>query len=338
LKIKSEPLLIVGTQRSGSNLLRLMLNQLPEIEAPHPPHLLTVFTPLLSSYGDLSNVANFKSLVEDVVAYISVNPVPWFGVSLNANEVMDRALGNTLAEVFRVVYEIKAETKNARYWCCKSMSNIYYLDQIDAAGIQPFYIHLLRDGRDVAASFKNAIVGEKHIYFIAQQWQKDQEICAALQAKTDPARFALIRYEEFIVNPRKALEPVLDMLGIKWTNDILNFWKSDEAKRTAAAGDMWGNVVKPVDSSNMRHYSEKLSDEEITIFEQVAGDMLDFYGYNRDASAACKNITEADLLTFKNENDLQKKEARKKYALDAKVREGQEDIVRQIKARLSQIL
>ncbi|MBP6730869.1 MAG: sulfotransferase, partial [Chitinophagales bacterium] len=195
MKIKSEPLLIVGTQRSGSNLLRLMLNQLPEIDAPHPPHLLTVFTPLLPIYGNLNIADNFKTLVQDVVAYISVNPVPWFGVSLNAGEVMDRALGNTLAEVFRVVYEIKADAKNARYWCCKSMSNIYYLNQIEGAGIQPFYIHLLRDGRDVAASFKNAIVGEKHIYFIAQQWKKDQEICAALQAKTDPSRFVLIRYE-----------------------------------------------------------------------------------------------------------------------------------------------
>ncbi len=329
--------MIVGTQRSGSNLLRLMLNQLPEIEAPHPPHLLTVFTPLLSVYGDLSNVANFKSLVEDVVAYISVNPVPWFGVSLNAGEVLGRVSENTLADVFRVVYEIKAEAKNARYWCCKSMSNIYYLNQIDAAGMQPFYIHLLRDGRDVAASFKNAIVGEKHIYFIAQQWKKDQQICAAMQAKTDPSRFVLIRYEEFIVNPRKALEPVLDMLGIRWADDILNFWQSEEAKRTAAAGDMWKNVVKPVDSSNMRHYSEKLSDEEITIFEQLAGDMLDFYGYTRDIGLAYKNITDTDLLTFKNENDLQKKEARKKYALDAKVREGQEEIVRQIKARVSQV-
>ncbi len=33
------PIFMIGTQRSGSNLLRLMLNQLPEIAAPHPPSL-----------------------------------------------------------------------------------------------------------------------------------------------------------------------------------------------------------------------------------------------------------------------------------------------------------
>ena len=31
---------MIGTQRSGSNLLRLMVNQAPDIAAPHPPHIL----------------------------------------------------------------------------------------------------------------------------------------------------------------------------------------------------------------------------------------------------------------------------------------------------------
>ena len=37
---------MIGTQRSGSNLFRLMLNQLPEIAAPHPPHILIRLMPL----------------------------------------------------------------------------------------------------------------------------------------------------------------------------------------------------------------------------------------------------------------------------------------------------
>ncbi|MDH3309864.1 MAG: sulfotransferase [Gammaproteobacteria bacterium] len=44
---------MIGTQRSGSNLLRLMLNQLPRITAPHPPHILPRLMPLLVNYRDL---------------------------------------------------------------------------------------------------------------------------------------------------------------------------------------------------------------------------------------------------------------------------------------------
>ena len=49
------PVMMIGTQRSGSNLLRLMLNQLPDIASPHPPHILERLGPLEADYGDLSD-------------------------------------------------------------------------------------------------------------------------------------------------------------------------------------------------------------------------------------------------------------------------------------------
>ena len=52
---------LIGTQRSGSNLLRLMLNQLDEICAPHPPHILSVFLPILSKYGNLEKSKGSKN-------------------------------------------------------------------------------------------------------------------------------------------------------------------------------------------------------------------------------------------------------------------------------------
>ena len=54
---------MIGTQRSGSNLLRLMINQTPSIAAPHPPHILERFNPLLPAYGDLSIESNFLRLI-----------------------------------------------------------------------------------------------------------------------------------------------------------------------------------------------------------------------------------------------------------------------------------
>ena len=50
---------MIGTQRSGSNLLRLMLNELPRIAAPHPPHILQRLMPLVPNYGDLEQRENF---------------------------------------------------------------------------------------------------------------------------------------------------------------------------------------------------------------------------------------------------------------------------------------
>ena len=49
----SHALFMVGEQRSGSNLLRVMLGQADEIAAPHPPHILERMMPLIPHYGDL---------------------------------------------------------------------------------------------------------------------------------------------------------------------------------------------------------------------------------------------------------------------------------------------
>ena len=81
---------MIGEQRSGSNLLRLMLEQHPSITAPHPPHILQRLMPLMHVYGDLHDDAAFIQLVEDVCELIHRNPVPWDTVELNEEEVFKR--------------------------------------------------------------------------------------------------------------------------------------------------------------------------------------------------------------------------------------------------------
>ncbi len=335
----SQPVLVIGTQRSGSNLLRLILNQHPQIEAPHPPHLLQIFYPLLTGYGDLNKKENFALLADDIVRYILVNPVPWKNVRLNTDEVLSRCATYTLPEIFKVVYEMKAGAKHARYWCCKSMANVYYIPEIEEAGMQPFYIHLLRDGRDVAASFKNAIVGDKHVYFIAQQWKKEQELALSMTQQYAADRTSLLRYEEFIADPQTALTPVLSMLQLDWSDDMLNYYLSDEAGSTAASGEMWKNVVKPVDNRNARHYSEKMSAEEIRLFEAVAGGTLKALGYepDNDLTGLSPQFSEAEMASFKKINEQLKAEAQLKYKHDAEVRVPQQEILRQIKGRIPNI-
>ena len=166
---------MIGTQRSGSNLLRLMLDQLEEVSAPHPPHILERFIPLLPAYGDLSVPENFSSLVHDVCSLVAYNPVQWKHISLKQNEIIDRCNEASLTEIVRVIYEMNAESKGANIWMCKSLTNIHYAYLLEET-IKPLYIFLYRDGRDVACSFKKAVVGEKHVYHIAKQWQQEQTL------------------------------------------------------------------------------------------------------------------------------------------------------------------
>src|SRR6478735_6095581 len=117
---------MIGTQRSGSNLLRLMLNQLQEVSAPHPPHILERFIPLLPAYGDLTVSENFSLLVHDVCSLVAYNPVQWQHISLKHNEIIQRCSQPSLTEIVRVSYEMNAENEGANIWMCKSLANIHH--------------------------------------------------------------------------------------------------------------------------------------------------------------------------------------------------------------------
>jgi hypothetical protein len=175
------------------------------VSAPHPPHILERFIPLLPAYGDLTVSENFSLLVHDVCSLVAYNPVQWKHISLKQNEIIQRCNKPSLTEIVRVIYEMNAESEGANIWMCKSLANIHHAHLLEE-NIKPLYIFLYRDGRDVACSFKRAVVGEKHPYHIAQQWQQEQELCIALQQKLGDGRVISICYENLIRQPEKEIK------------------------------------------------------------------------------------------------------------------------------------
>lgn len=269
----------IGTQRSGSNLLRLMLNQLPEISAPHPPHILKTFFPLLPKYGDLSLTTNFHQLAKDVCAWVNANPVPWEGVVLDPDDILSQCLENSLLEIFRCVYETKARHDQAEFWCCKSMESVNYADQIEKAGIHPFYIHIYRDGRDVALSFLKAIVGPKHVYYLARKWEEEQRLSLQIGKKLGASRVIRVKYEEFIHNPRNEMHRICTALHVPYSDEVFEYYHSAESLNTASSGQMWKNVMNPIMADNHDKFRSQFSEQQLIIFERIAGPMLAELGY-----------------------------------------------------------
>lgn len=326
------PLFIIGTQRSGSNLLRLMLNESPDIAAPHPPHILKVFFPLLPYYGDLAKEENFDKLVADACEFVQKNPVEW-EVQPTFAEVKPMCKQATLMEVMRSIYELTAAAKDAKYWCCKSMANVEFLPQIHADLPAAKYIYLYRDGRDVALSFTKAFVGEKHVYAIAKQWAKDQELALNFQAICPPKQFFMLQYETFIENAASELQRLCQFLEIPYLESMMQYHQSKESQRTAESGEMWKNVVKPVITQNKQKFLKELNEEQISIFEKVGGVYLTKLGYELvNKNTENQGFTAEEILAFESENKERKQAIRKEVSEDELgKRAAQEALIQRIK-------
>uniref|UniRef100_UPI0032167D1E sulfotransferase family protein n=1 Tax=uncultured Draconibacterium sp. TaxID=1573823 RepID=UPI0032167D1E len=336
-----QPIQIIGTQRSGSNLLRLMLNQFDEITAPHPPHILQRFTPLLPIYGNLDSKRSFLKLIDDVCTLVERNPVAWEGINLDRQNIYSLCKSNSLIEVFKVIYDLKAKKDNASFWACKSMANIQYADDLEQAGIRPLYIHLYRDGRDVACSFKKAIVGEKHVYHIANQWKNNQESCLALKEKVGSDRYIQLSYENLIHSPEEEMKKLSQFLNIQFNPNVFDFYKSEESKNTAVAGKMWANVTKPILKTNFNKYKKELSELEVGIFEKLAGTILEKLDYRLEKTGIINGrpFTSDELNQFDKENKYLKERALKSIDPQGVIlRKGQELLLKEIQARSEFIL
>jgi len=327
------PVQIIGTQRSGSNLLRLMLNQLNGVFAPHPPHILKIFHRIIEYYGDLEEDRNFYELVSDICEFVRLNPVPWRNDSLDPGLVIEHCQERSLFEVYRKLYEINALSHRARYWFNKSMQNVYFIDEFSKKGFHPYIVHLVRDGRDVALSFKNAIVGDKHIYHLAKKWKEDQEISSYFVRKFGVERAITVKYEDLLHDPENEIKKICNLLNIEYSAEILKYYESEESQLTATSGEMWSNLTQPIIQNNFNKYKKGLSVEEIVLFERMAGLWLTNYGYKLENQIPKHELlfTSEDISQFDLENKEMKEHfLRNASPLDRIRRKGQDQLLQRI--------
>lgn len=333
---KFRALQMIGTQRSGSNLLRLMLNQLPAMFAPHPPHILLTFYPLLPLYGNLQQDGNFKRLIDDLCALVELNPVPWDDEKFDRDKIFRMCEKRTLLEIFIRTHEYKCAEKNKSVWCCKSLESVIFLDEFDKENYTPFIIYLERDGRDVAASFKKIMVGEKHIYHLAAKWKKEQELALNYIATLPQERFMIIKYEELIAAPENVMRQLCAKIGLAYRDEVLKYYASEESHKTAESGRMWANVTKPILKNNAHKFLAELDRNEVAIFETVAGSVLDRLGYQRVIQPpADLHFSAEQLKAFEDENNRLKKLAVENAdAHDVQKRKAQNTFIAQLKAQM----
>ena len=324
----------IGTQRSGSNLLRVILEQSPEIAAPHPPHFLMIFMPLMPLYEPL-NADHYRLLISDMVDYAAANPVPWENVSFDKAALFEMSAQYHLFEAFRLIYEQAAKSKHARYWCCKSMQNLFYSKAMEQYGLNLKYIFLYRDGRDVALSFKKAIVGDKHIYHLAKQWKEEQDICLDLYHSYGKERVYLLNYEALVSKPEESIRSLCSFLDIPFHEKMLKFYESDTSKRAAASGDMWKNLQKPIMKNNTQKFLKELTAEEIELFEWIARDTLTELGYPLYSPVSNKSlVSKAAIERYDKENaQLKKQFMQTAPKSDIEKRQPQLQIINAIKSR-----
>jgi len=273
---------IIGEQRSGTNLLRTMLDQSNVLACPHPPHILQHFVPLVALYGDLSIDHNFALLVDDVCCLVEANPVLWETTQFDRDSVASLALERSVFGVFVALMDHYALSCGMHGWVCKSTHNTPWANELARLCPGAKFIYVYRDPRDVCASYLRAPVGEKHSYFIAMQWAQRQQACVSFEEAVGTQSCYRVVYEQLISEPASVLIRLCEFLDIEYHEKMLSPQHSNESLKAANVGKQWKNLVKPVMSENSGGYKTKLTAHDIHIIETCALNEMQALGYQAD--------------------------------------------------------
>ena len=274
----SAPIFIIGTERSGTNLLRLMLDAHPAVAVPHPPHILKNLFALEPSYGDLSDDRRFRTLIRDVARLVALHAYPW-GFPIDEEAVFRQASGRSLICVYFAVYDQYAARAGKPRWCCKSTHMIRHVALVRHHRPAAKFILMVRDGRDVAVSARQSIFNRYSAYYAARLWSEEQRIGIYWLNRLSDREIRLLRYEDLLAEPRKTVESLCSFLDIPFQDGMLRYYETPEARTCASLSEDWRNTDQPLLSGNSGKFKQALSPEEIALYEDIAAPELDYFSY-----------------------------------------------------------
>ncbi len=198
------PIFIVGCQRSGTTLLRLILDAHPRLSVGPESRFL----------DDLAKVTG-----ED---WPRIEP---YGLP---REYFHERFAQLFHE-FQMEY---AHGRGKVRWGDKSPRYTLHLDFLDDLFPTCQFVHVIRDGRDVVTSHRERW-GYASAYKATAKWQRYIEAARAAGKKLGPERFTEVRYEALVANPEPELRRLLEFFGEPWDDAVLHH---EDAPHDVTAG------------------------------------------------------------------------------------------------------
>lgn len=292
-------IIILASERSGTNLLRVLLGNHKDISAPVSVHFFNTFNPSISLYGNIENKENAEKLMNHFVRSANHPYTNWNLNEIDSN-LVDKYKVNSFATAFDAIYRMYMEKENKNNYAVKDNNMFNYVDLTEKLknNGEVYYIHLYRDPRDQAVSWLKTPLFLHTPFDIAKKWNKEQSKIKELKKRL---QIFSLSYENLITDTPKVMTALFNYVDMPVDeNSFTTDPKNEESKRN----ELWTNLSKPVLKDNKKKYKELLKGRDLKILETICKqNMLDL-GYALDTSANWK-----DFFGYYKKNILPKKRA-----------------------------
>jgi hypothetical protein len=163
----------------------------------------------------------------------------------------------------------------------KTPAHVLQIDLLAGAFPEARFLHIVRDGRDVAPSLTGMHFGPDHFGAAALFWRERVARGRAAGRRIGADRYREIRYEDLVADPEAVLRDVCTFFALPFDPVMLDYHtRADELLDGLRFTHHVQGIRRPP-APAARDWRSALSDHEVQLFEALAGDMLDEFGYER---------------------------------------------------------
>lgn len=290
--MKAPPLFVIGSPRSGTTLLRLMLTAHPGIVIPPECGFAIWWAKKYADWREAdAGGERLQEFVRDLQS--SRKFETWQLDPAPLTEALRDARPQTYAQLVDGIYRHYAAVhgKPAARWGDKNNFYLSHIPEIRALFPGAQFVHIVRDGRDVACSYRQINRAAHTSAYapklpdepsaIAAEWSANIAAIRAAFEKLGWESVCELRYEDLVSRPERELRKLCEFLGAPFDAAMLDYAEQNRRDSLEPADFLaWKALtLEPPRAEQAGRFQRDLSAGQIAEFEAVAGATLALYGY-----------------------------------------------------------
>jgi sulfotransferase family protein len=273
------PVFVMGCHRSGTNLLYDTLLSAGGFAVYRG--YMPIYKMLIPRFGSLDKLENRERVTETWL-----RSKGYRRSGLAAKEIRARILEEcrTGGDFIRITMDEIARIQNVPRWAVYDPDNVLYVPRVKADIPEALFIHIIRDGRDIALSLKKMegfkplpwdLGSSRSLLATALYWEWMVRTGRSHGRKI-PADYIEVRYEDLVLKPRETLATLSQFL-----DHDLDYGRIQQSGlgRIRESNSSFREEAGRAPINPVQRWKERLSREQVAALEALVGDWLEELGY-----------------------------------------------------------
>jgi len=277
-KTMSTPFFVVGSDRSGTTMLMMMLDAHPHLGVARESWFLIELMRALPLKGELSR-ENIQSAYEIISRHRRWRN--WEIPDAVLQNCLDSLQKPDLATLIEAVFRLDERLAGKPRWGDKTPAYVLEIERLREVFPDARFIHIIRDARDVCVSLRKVKWHGPTVVHMAKYWRRHVEAGIRAGQRLGDDVYLQISYESIVADVEGSLEAICRFLEIPFDRGLLS-WHERAAEMTADKPMQFQSKIhRAPRPEDLERWKRELPTIAVAAVECMAGDIMQEVGQRR---------------------------------------------------------